>query len=429
MRIAMVSEHASPLATLGGVDAGGQNVHVAALAAALGRRGHDVTVYTRRDDPDLPTRVPLAAGVVVEHVCAGPAAVLPKDDLLPHMPEFGRHLADVWAANPPDVAHGHFWMSGLAMLKAARGRGAATRRDGSPLPLVQTFHALGEVKRRHQGAKDTSPSTRLRLESELAATVDRVVATCSDEVFELHRIGMPRRRATVVPCGVDTEHFTPDGPSWERGERLRIVSLGRLVERKGVDTLIEGLAGVPGAELVVAGGPPAAELHRDPEAQRLLALAQRVGVADRVRLVGAVSRDDAPALLRSADVVACLPWYEPFGIVPLEAASCGRPVIASAVGGLVDTVVDGSTGLLIPPRDPEAFAEAARDLLADADARRRLGAAARTRATARYTWDRIAAETEAVYQQLAARRAGSRAADDVRRDPTLTDDALTGVGR
>jgi D-inositol-3-phosphate glycosyltransferase len=406
MRIAMVSEHASPLAAVGGVDAGGQNVHVASLASALVARGHEVVVYTRRDSPTLPGRVRMASGVVVEHVSAGPPEPLAKDDLLPHMPELGRRLAAAWAEAPPDVVHAHFWMSGLA---------ATAARDGlaAELPVVQTFHALGSVKRRHQGDRDTSPAERLRLEAQLACSVDRVVATCSDEVFELRKMGLPRRAATVVPCGVDVEHFSPTGEAWPGTSRPRIVSLGRLVERKGVDTLIEGLVDIPGAELVVAGGPATADLGDDPEASRLRHLAERLGVADRVVLVGQVSRQSAPALLRSADVVACLPWYEPFGIVPLEAMACGRPVIASAVGGLVDTVVEGVTGVLVPPQRPDLFAAATRDLLGSPQELARLGAAARERATTRYTWDRVAHDTEDVYQQLVRHPRG----------------ALSGVGR
>src|SRR5688572_6230353 len=141
MRIDLVSEHASPLATIGGVDAGGQNVHVAALAEGLGRRGHDVVVYTRRDSTTMPARVPLAPGVEVEHVLAGPPADVPKDELLPHMRDFGRYLARRWAEEPVDVVHAHFWMSGLASLVAARDL---------CVPVVLTFHALGTVKRRHQ---------------------------------------------------------------------------------------------------------------------------------------------------------------------------------------------------------------------------------------------------------------------------------------
>src|SRR3954470_22219983 len=176
MRIAMVSEHASPLAVLGGVDAGGQNVHVAALAAALGRLGHEVVVHTRRDDAALPRRVPLAPGVEVDHVDAGPPSEVPKDELLPYMRAFGDELREAWGEDPPDVVHAHFWMSAIAALRAAVPLG---------IPVVHTFHALGTVKRRHQGAEDTSPEGRLALEREICRRVDRIVATCSDEVFEL----------------------------------------------------------------------------------------------------------------------------------------------------------------------------------------------------------------------------------------------------
>ena len=207
MRIAMVSEHASPLAVLGGVDAGGQNVHVASLAAALGRMGDEVVVHTRRDDPVPPRRVALVPGVEVDHVDAGPPTEVPKDELLPHMAAFADELREAWAAEPPDVVHAHFWMSGLAATDAAADLG---------IPVVHTFHALGVVKRRHQGPKDTSPPQRLRLERALARRVDRIVATCSDEVFELLRMGADRRRITVVPCGVDLERFTAGGPAEPR---------------------------------------------------------------------------------------------------------------------------------------------------------------------------------------------------------------------
>jgi len=392
MRIAMVSEHASPLATLGGEDAGGQNVHVAALSLALARRGHEVVVHTRRDDPGLPRRVPLGPGVVVDHVEAGPPRPVPKDELLPYMGDFARDLEVEWSEERPDVVHGHFWMSGLAALDAAR-----------PLdvPVAQTFHALGIVKRRHQGAKDTSPGERLELEAGVARSVDRILATCSDEVFELLRLRANRRRITVIPCGVDLEHFRPDGAADPRPDGVaRILCVARLVERKGVGNVVEAVRDVPGAELIIAGGPDASELDDFPEARRLRALAAEHGVADRVTLLGRVDRDRLPALLRSADVVACVPWYEPFGIVPLEAMACGVPVVATAVGGLIDTVVHGVTGVHVPPRRPDRLAVALRDLLADADRRRALGEAGARRAALRYGWDRIAEATEDAYQAL-----------------------------
>ncbi|MCG5431679.1 glycosyltransferase [Mycobacterium sp. MYCO198283] len=417
MKIAMVSEHASPLAALGGVDAGGQNVHVAELSAALARRGHRVTVYTRRDDPALPDQVDTGAGYSVVHVPAGPPTVLPKDDLLAHMPAFGAHLDTLWAAERPDVSHAHFWMSGLATQYASQRRG---------IPMVQTFHALGVVKKRHQGAQDTSPSDRLRLEAELARTADWVAATCTDEVFELVRLGRARSKVSVVPCGVDTNRFTPDGPRAARSHRPRIVSVGRLVPRKGFDILIRAMATVPDAELMIVGGPAPRQLFSDSEARRLCKLAANVGVADRVKLTGSVSRADMPALLRSADLVACTPWYEPFGIVPLEAMACGVPVLAAAVGGLLDTVVDGATGVLVPPRDHRAVAKAAASLLGDPDRLAQWGAAGRRRAVSRYTWDRIAADTLRAYQRVLPLRADGGADADADRITGATDDRQSG---
>ncbi|MFI0449959.1 glycosyltransferase [Actinomadura sp. 6N118] len=399
MKIAMVSEHASPLAAidgLGGADAGGQNVFVADLAAELGRQGHHVTVYTRRDAAGLPSRVRLAPGVTVEHVPAGPPEPVPKDRLLPYMPDFGRYLAERWSNAPPDIAHAHFWMSGLAAIQAAD---ALTPR----LPVVQTYHALGTVKRRHQGGKDTSPPGRIRLERAIGRTADAVIATCSDETGELIRMGVPRNRITVVPCGVDLEGFGPGGPATPANGRPRLVALSRLVERKGVDTAIEALVRVPKAELLVAGGPPKAQLDGDAEVRRLRGVAAAAGVTGRVSFLGRVGRRDVPELLRSADLVVTLPWYEPFGMVPLEAMACGVPVVATGVGGHVDTVIDRVTGVHVPPRRAVQAATCIRELLADPALRAAMGVAGADRARSCYSWERIGRDTVSVYSRAMAR--------------------------
>jgi glycosyltransferase involved in cell wall biosynthesis len=403
MRIAMVSEHASPLAALGDVDAGGQNVHVAELSAALCRRGHEVTVYTRRDDPGLPDRTRVREGYEVVHVPAGPAAVIGKDDMLTHMGRFGDVLRRHWLDTRPDLVHAHFWMSGLASLLAA---------DDLDLPVLQTFHALGSVKRRHQGVADTSPPQRISIERMVGRRAARVVATCSDEVFELIRMGVPRGNISVVPCGVDTTQFVPAGPVAAKRLPRRIVSVGRLVPRKGFRTAIGALSRLPDTELVIVGGPAQGRLADDPEARALIKCAEATGVADRVRLAGQVSRSAMPALLRSADVVACVPWYEPFGIVPLEAMACGVPVVASAVGGLIDTVVDGVTGRHVQPRRSKRLAAVTRPLLNNDMLRSSYGLAGRDRVLARYSWDRVALDTARVYERTAGRAALSEMVEE-----------------
>ena len=398
MRIAMISEHASPLAALGGVDAGGQNTHVAELAAALAAEGHEIRVYTRRDSPDQPVFVPMQEGVTVAHVPAGPPEPLPKDELLPHMKDFSRWLVDEWRGDEwsPTVAHAHFWMSGLAAVTAGRQTG---------VPVVQTYHALGTVKKRHQGAADTSPPRRIGYERALGRAVDRVVAQCQDEVRELVRMGVPRNRMAVIPSGVDSERFSPEGPAEPRDpDRPRILTVGRFVERKGFAELIRALRIVPGAECVVVGGPPAAELDTDPFATKLRHLAESTKVADRLRLVGAVPANEMPRWYRSADILATTPWYEPFGLTPLEAMACGVPVVASAVGGLTDTVVDGLTGDLVPPRDPRSLGMALRRVLGDPVRRFAYATAALDRARQCYSWKRAAEQLSAVYTTVSGLR-------------------------
>jgi glycosyltransferase involved in cell wall biosynthesis len=393
MRVALVSEHANPLAVVGSVDAGGQNVHVDALAAGLVGLGHEVTVYTRRDSASAPLRVAAAGGYVVEHVPVGPPTEVPKDELLPHMPAFGDYLRQRWSEEPFDIVHAHFWMSGVATTRAAHGTG---------VPVVQTFHALGTVKQRNQGAADTSPATRIDLERALCRRVDAVIATCTDEVRELRRLGLPAGRASVIPCGVDVEHFRP--LTGRRPGRHRLLVIGRIVQRKGVGNVIEALADLPGVELTIAGGPDREVLEADPEAVRLAALAESLGVADRVTFLGGVDRIDVPAVMNDADVVVAVPWYEPFGIVPVEAMACGRPVVGSSVGGLLDTVLPGETGELVPPRRPDLLAPVLRDLLADPARRRAYGEAGRARAVSTYQWSQVAAETEGVYASVVARQ-------------------------
>ncbi|MGI5181491.1 glycosyltransferase [Dactylosporangium sp. CA-152071] len=419
MRIAIVSVHASPLA-LGTSGTGGQHTHVTALAEALGRRGHDVRVYTRRDAAAPDDVVMTGAGFTVEHVPAGPVEELPADALLPHVGDFGRWLAAHWRgdATRPDVIHAHFWLSGLAALTAT-----AEHR----IPVVQTYHGLGTVKRRMLKDRDASPEARIGLERTLGTMVDRVVAQCEDEVVELGRMGIRRSDTVVVPSGVDGEVFAPNGPRADhlRPGMRRILSVGPLVPRKGFADLVEALRRVPGAELVVVGGPAPDRIHRDPEARRLMELADRSGVGDRVRLIGAVAQQDLPSWYRSADVLACAPWYEPFGLTPLEAMSCGVPVVAYEVGGIGESVIDNVTGLLVPARDVPAMASALRGLLGDEVRRMSYASAAIDRVRSRYTWERTATDVERIYRAVTGQSGTGDADSDA--DADADDEALTDV--
>jgi glycosyltransferase involved in cell wall biosynthesis len=388
----MVSEHASPLAVVGGVDAGGQNVHVAALARALARQGHDVEVFTRRDDENAPPSVRLQRGVRVVHVDAGPPRPIPKDEIAPHVPEFARLLADSFRHRPPDVVHAHYWMSGLASLEAGRDAG---------IPIAMTFHALGVTKRQWQGADDSSPDERVYAEAMLARECDQLIATARLEVFELARMGAPASHISLVPCGVDGHRFRPDGPVGgpKRERKYRLLCVSRLVPRKGVDIVIQALAAVRDTELLIAGGPSTDEWACDDEVVRLAAMARAVGVSDRVQFLGPMHPRVMPALYRSADAVVCTPWYEPFGMVALEAMACGVPPVVATVGGLIDTVQDRKTGVHVPPNDAPALACALAELLPDEARRRALAEGAVHRAHHAYEWPAIAQATLRAYRE------------------------------
>nr|WP_084385778.1 glycosyltransferase [Rhodococcus sp. WMMA185] len=384
----MVSANASPLDVSEGGDIRGQNIHLAELSAALTRAGHAVTVYTRKDSEDLPTRVTAPGGYTVVHVPAGPPRRTSDEETLSSMGAFGGFLKSEWENERPDIVHAHYWMSGIATQLAARTLG---------IPAVQTFHALGVVEQRFEDTELSAAKNRIRLEQLIARGSTRVVATCTEEVLELSHLGLPRTRTSVVPSGVDVSAFTPEGRVDEKGKRHRLVMAGRLAPSKGFDTAIEALAHFPDTELVIAGGPAASDVADDSEAARLLKVARNAKVRNRVRIVGRIPREDMPSLLRSADAVVCTPWYEPFGMVPLEAMACGTPVVASAVGGMRDTVVDGITGRLISPRNPARLAEALRQLFDDDALRTGYGMAGCDRARARYSWDRVATDTLRAY--------------------------------
>jgi D-inositol-3-phosphate glycosyltransferase len=395
-RIALISAQANPLSEPGLAAAGSRSRHVAGLAAALSALGHQVVVYTRRDRPHAPQRVHTPHGYDVVHVPAGPASALGPEEVLAHAGDFVEFLELAWDEGPPDVVHAHGWLSGIAAVLGVRR---------SRVPVVQTFHSLGAVRPQHHRASASDSTKRRTVERLVGHEATRVVATSSAEARAVMGMGVDRSKLVVVPTGVDLDLFSAGPQTVGRHPPRRVVAVGRLLPRKGFDDLIRFLPTADGVELVVAGVGAHGNVHDDPETKRLLALARSVGVGDRVVFEGHVPHAALPALLRSADVVACTPRQRSSAGVALEAMACGTPVLATAVGSLVDVVVDGLTGVLVPPDKPQETAKTLRALLADGAHRELLSAAGHDRAHARYSWHRVASDLVRVYSAASAQRA------------------------
>ncbi|MGI5120063.1 glycosyltransferase [Marinactinospora thermotolerans] len=397
MKIALVSEHATPLPAHKGEPTCGDSVHVAALARHLAKNGHRVTVYARCSDAESAGRSRMGRGVAVEHLTAGPARPLGTDEEAEHTGAFAKALAGALAEDTPDVVHAFGWTSGLAALSALRGL-----TEQRP-PLVQTFHSLNVAEQR---AGLPGRTERVRLEAAIAGRADAVVVDSADQRFELARMGLPRPRVSVVPYGVDTDQFLPEGGTaagpWRgrREQRTRIISVTGLGPESGADTLIRSMARVPDAELVIVGGPSSENLAIDPDARRLELVAKEAGVDERVTLLGSVDRKELPRLLRSADVYASAALYDPYGGAVLEAMACGLPVVATAVGGVTGAVLDGTTGVLLRQARPDSLARVLRHLAADSTTRTAYGIAGADRAASRFGWQRVAVETERVYSRV-----------------------------
>ncbi len=400
MKIALVAEEASALSHPMGSEPASQETRVAALTQELANQHHDVIVYARKDAADLPDEDKLPSGVRVEYVTAGPAEPLSDEAVLPDVRAFAAGLAEAWQRHQPDVVNAIGWTGGLAALAGTRDRS---------FPVVQTFHSLRIAERRHRigrdgaawpagAAPEAEAGSRNRLERAVACSADAVIATSSDELYDLTSLGVPRTSVSVVPFGVDPERFCADGPVAPRGERPRLIAVATHLRRDGLETAVRALADMPDAELLIVGGPARPMLRRDETCCDLARLAGSLGVSDRVKFAGQVSQDDMPALLRSADLMVDVSWYEPFGMACLEAMACGTPVIASAVGGHRDTVVDGTTGVLVAPGQPAALARRIRRLLASPMLLEGYGIAGADRARVRYSLDRVARETVAVYE-------------------------------
>jgi len=389
MKIALVARHATPPTYALDPYSADQAAHVSELAKALAAQGHDVVIYARKDSPSLPDKASIAPRLKAEFITAGPQAPLAADQLPQYAKDIASHLAARWQKNAPDVVHAYHWTNVLAALSAAREH---------PVPVVASFGSFASAERRHGIAGETT-SMRTKMEPCIAKAATAVLATTADEVAELSRLGVPNARVSLVPAGVDTTRFSPAGLIAKRKRQPRIIAVGSLAEYRGLDVVLRCLAELPGAELVIAGGPSADELESDHGYRILAKLAAHLGLADRVQFTGHVADNDLPALLRSADLLVSAARYEPQGISSIRSMACGVPVVATAVGCYRDAVIDGTSGVLVPPGRPDMLARRLRDLLASPMRLAAFGIAAADRARSRYPWDRIARETIVVYER------------------------------
>jgi D-inositol-3-phosphate glycosyltransferase len=416
--IAMISEHASPLAVTGGVDAGGQNVYVAHTARHLAELGYAVDVFTRRDTEDLPDVVDWIPGIRVFHVRAGPAAFVRKESLLPYMAQFARAVIDEARAAgdrgvPYAICHAHFFMSGLVARRLKQALG---------IPYVVTFHALGRVRLLHQ-TNDEFPAHRCILEQMVIDTADAIVAECPQDQMDLQRhYRTPTSRMRVIPCGFDPDELQPVDRAKARerlglpADRPIVLQLGRMVPRKGVDTVIRALGILERRHalrpllLIVGGESATPDPALTPEIGRLQRIAAEERVAADVQFVGQRARSELRYFYSAADVFVTMPWYEPFGITPVEAMACGIPVIGSRVGGIQYSVEDGRTGFLVEARNADALARRLAHVFSNPSIPRLLGKRALRRAWERFTWRDVARALAELYADVAATTPLSRPA-------------------
>jgi len=412
-RVALISLHASPLDRAGQSNAGGLNVYVRALSAALARQDLRVDIFTRRTDATTPDVVELGLGVRVIVVDAGPLEPLPPDDLLPFVPLF---TAGVIAfaglrGQPYDVVHSHYWLSGLVALRLRR------RWD---VPAVHMFHTLAQVKRRVTGIWSAPDQRRALLEQQVLDGMDAIVAANALEAAQLRALyDGARTRIHAIPCGVDLALFAPR----ERVAARMALDIGppldapivftaaRIEPLKDLGTAVRATAllrslGVADARLVVAGGPVTGPTGTR-EMDHLHAVAAECGVDAQVHFVGSVTQEQLPLYMAAADVVVVPSLHESFGMVALEALACGRPVVASAAGGLQLTVHDGENGYLAPPRDAPAFAARLAPLLRNPVLAQRMSLAAR-RSAEPYGWDVIADRVRCLYEAVSNQARGGR---------------------
>jgi D-inositol-3-phosphate glycosyltransferase len=410
LRIAMLSYHTCPLATLGGKDTGGMNVYVRDLTRQLGTQGVKVDVFTRSQDEHVPHVLHhLGYGNRVVHVPAGPEVPLPKSELSVHLPEFVEGIKEFSRTKGTryDVIHTHYWLSGLAGLELS---------ESWNLPVITMFHTLGMMKNRvAQPHEELEGDYRIKGELKVMAAVDRIIAATPAELAQLQWLyKIDTKKVTVIPPGVDASRFYPIPADEAKAfmgippdDRL-VLYVGRIEALKGLDVLLEAMGRYcqhsqtdqSHLHLIVIGGDPDASSEKmSTEMTRLKELREKYGLEDMVTFRGKQDQDTLPYYYSAAEVVVVPSHYESFGMVALEAMACGTPVVASQVGGLAYLVKDGVTGYTVPVGDPHELCEHLRDLIEDRTLRKQMGEQA-ARFALQYAWEEIAGKIVELYKEV-----------------------------
>ncbi len=404
-RIAFISEHASPLALPGGIDNGGQNVYVAELAKALSKKNYCIDIFTRKCNHQQPEIVDWLPNIRVIHVKAGPEEIIEKENLLQHMKEFADNMFYFMRRQQQmyDLIHAHFFMSALV---------ASAIKKILRIPYIVTFHALGLVRKKFQKEADRFPAERCDIERFIVADADGLIAECPQDREDLINLyHADPGKISMAPCGFNPSEFHP----MDKYDARRLLSmpvdepillqLGRMVPRKGVDTVIRALGrlkcnGQKPLLVIVGGNSEDADVNTTPEIGRLQKIAAEENVLAQIKFAGRKCREILRAYYSAADIFITTPWYEPFGITPLEAMACGVPVIGSDTGGIKYSVSHGETGLLVPPNDPISLASNISFLLNDKKLAMRMGKNGLRRVHKRFTWGKVAEQIAEIYAAI-----------------------------
>lgn len=399
MRIAMLSYHTCPLATLGGKDTGGMNVYVRELTRQFGRMGVHVDVFTRSQDEHVPHVLhDLGYGNRVVHIPAGPEVPLPKDELAEYIPAFAEQILEFCEMKDLryDLIHSHYWMSGIAAIQLKESWG---------IPFLHMFHTLGHMKNRIAGFGEAEGDYRIEGENRVIKAADRLIAATPAEVAQLQWLyNADSKKIVVVPPGVDLSHFYPIPKDEARdyvgipARDKNILFVGRVEPLKGIDTLLRaiGMMCQNGAVnrdslcvTIVGGEPDVRQEEMSHEMSRLKRMREDYGIGDVVAFLGKRSQDTLPYYYSAADVVVMPSHYESFGMVALEAMACGTPVVASEVGGLAFLVRNEETGYLVRSDDYNDLCNRLTTLVTNEALRTEMGRNANLYAQ-RYGWRSVA---------------------------------------